>query len=160
MNRKLVIFALVLMPLLMLPVGASNKGKPRPRDGNYNVSIGGYLKGDGTASLAGDQLQIVINVVAEDGSKGTLNAPNLTINGTHFFGSGTFQSQKVIFDGRVDAPDNDVEHGIKGVRLVSLVKTVDDKYSRLVGYIPSYAKAPDPPAPPSDEEDRGRNRRK
>jgi len=159
MKRNLAILFL-LMLAMVLPADAKPKGKPRQRDGSYNVSIGGYLKGDGNATVTGDQLQIQINVMSDDGAKGLLNAPNLTIVGTHFSGSGTFQSQKVIFDGRVDAPDDDVEHGIKGVRLTAVVKTLDSKYSRLIGYIPAFAKAPDPPPPPLDDEDRNRGKDK
>jgi hypothetical protein len=159
MKRNLAILFLLLLAMV-LPADAKPKGKPRQRDGDYNVSIGGYLKGEGNATVAGDQLNIQINVTAEDGPKGPLNAPNLTIVGTHFSGSGTFQSQKVIFDGRIDAPDNDVEHGIKGVRLTAVVKTTsaEPRYSRLVGFIPSYAKAPDPQPP--EEDDRGRGKGK
>ena len=157
MKRNLAIL-LVLLLAMVLPADAKPKGNPRQRDGSYNVSVGGYLKGEGNATVSGDQLQIQINVTSDDGAKGSLDAPNLTIVGTHFSGSGTFQSQKVIFDGRVDAPDNDIEHVIKGVRLTAVVKTLDSRYSRLVGYIPAFAKAPDPP-PPSDE-DRGRGKGK
>ncbi|MDB5324386.1 MAG: hypothetical protein JWN40_6017 [Phycisphaerales bacterium] len=156
MKRNLAILALLLLAL-MLPADANPKGKPRQREGNYNVSIGGYLKGDGMATIAGDQLAIQINVMSEDGAKGPLSAPNLTIVGTHFSGSGTFQSQKVSFEGRVDAPDNDVERGIKGVRLSAVVKTADARYSRLVGYIPALAKVVDPP-PPNDDDDRSRSK--
>jgi hypothetical protein len=158
MKRNLAILFLLLLAMV-LPADAKPKGNPRQRDGSYNVSVGGYLKGDGNATVSGDQLQVQINVTSEDGLKGTLTAPGLTIVGTHFSGSGTFQTQKVIFDGRVDAPDNDVEHGIKGVRLTAVVKTLDARYSRLVGYIPAFAKAPDPPTPP-DDDDRGRGKGK
>lgn len=157
MKRNLAILAVFLLAV-MLPADAKPKGKPRQREGNYNVSIGGYLKGDGTATIAGDQLAIQIDVTSEDGIKGPLSAPNLTIIGTHFSGSGTFQSQKVSFEGRVDAPDDDVERGIKGVRLSAVVKTGDGRYSRLVGYIPALAKVVDPP-PPVDDDDRGKNRK-
>ena len=53
-----------------------------------------------------------------------------------------------------------LEHGIKGVRLTAVAKTIDGRYSRLVGYIPAFAKAPDPPAPPSDDDERGRGKGK
>jgi hypothetical protein len=158
MKRNLAILSLLLLALV-LPADAHPKGKPRQRDGNYNVSVGGYLKGEGTATITGDQLAIQISVTSDDGLKGPLNAPNLTIVGTHFSGSGTFQSQKVSFEGRVDAPDDTVEHGIKGVRLSAVVKTADARYSRLVGFIPALAKAPDPPTSTTEEEDRGKNRR-
>ena len=159
MKRNLAILFLFLLAMV-LHVDAKPRGNPRDRDGSYNVSIGGYLKGDGNATVSGDQLQIQISVTSEDGQKGTLTAPGLTIVGTHFSGSGTFQSQKIVFDGRVDAPDNDVEHGIKGVRLTAVAKTLDGRYSRLVGYIPAFAKAPDPPSVPPEEDDRNRGKGK
>jgi len=131
MKRNLAILFLLLLAMV-LPADAKPKGKPRDRDGSYNVSIGGYLKGDGNATVSGDQLQIQINVTSEDGLKGTLSAPGLTIVGTHFSGSGTFQTQKVIFDGRVDAPDNDVEHGIKGVRLTAEIIAMNTRRGEYV----------------------------
>jgi len=152
MIRIAAIFTLCLA-VLAPPAGANPKNKPRPRDGDYNVSIGGYLKGEGTGTIAGDQIKFQLSVMSETGSKGTLDAPNLTIIGNHFAGPGTFQSQKVTFDGRVDAPDNDLEHGIKGVRVVATVKTADGKFSRMVGYIPALAAGKDPA-----EDDRGRDK--
>jgi hypothetical protein len=152
MIRIAAIFTLCLA-VLAPPAGANPKNKPRPRDGDYNVSIGGYLKGEGTGTIAGDQVKFQLSVMSDTGSKGTLDAPSLTIIGTHFSGPGTFLSQKVTFDGRVDAPDNDLEHGIKGVRVVATVKTADGKFSRLVGYIPALAAAKDP-----TEDDRGRDK--
>jgi hypothetical protein len=152
MIRIAAIFALCLAVLAPF-AGANPKNKPRPRDGDYNVSIGGYFKGEGTGTINGDQIKFQLSVMSDTGSKGVLVAPNLTITGNHFAGPGNFQGHKVTFDGRVDAPDNDLEHGIKGVRVVATVKTADGKFSRLVGYIPALAAAKDP-----GEEDRNRDK--
>src|SRR5258708_1907108 len=78
--------------------GAHPKNKPRPRDGDYNVSIGGYFKGEGTGTINGDQIKFQLSVMSDTSSKGVLEAPNLTITGNHFAGPGNFQGQKVTFD--------------------------------------------------------------
>jgi hypothetical protein len=124
---------------LAVSVDARSRGKPRSRDGNYTISIAGYFKGEGSGTIAGNQMNLNLNVVTADGAKGALVAPSISLNGTHFTGTGTFRGQNLTLTGRVDAPDNDLEKAIKGVRLVSLVKTSDGKYSHLVGFIPALA---------------------
>ncbi len=96
--------------------------------------------------MAGDKISVQISVTAENGAKGDLTAPALTIKAGHFSGVGTFMNRPALFEGRVDAPDNDLEKGIKGVRLVSMVRA-DGRYSRLIGFIPALAKAPDDEPP-------------
>lgn len=140
MIRNFAILALLLASVI--PLSAGERGKPRPREGGYTVSIAGYLRGNGNGTVAGDKISVQINVATENGVKGELIAPALTIKGGHFSGAGTFLGRPVLFEGRVDAPDNDLEKGIKGVRLVCTVRA-DGKYSRLIGFIPALAKAPD-----------------
>jgi len=150
MLRNLAIFA-VLCLVTALPLAAHERSKPRPREGGYTVSIAGYLRGEGTGTVTGDKISVQISVTTSDGTKGNLSAPALTIKAGHFSGTGTFNGQPALFEGRVDAPDNDLEKAIKGVRLVSTVRA-NGKYSRLVGFIPALAQAPDdpPPTPPGN----------
>jgi hypothetical protein len=153
MSRNLSI--LVLMVVALVAGTATAKDKPRPRDGEYNVSAAGYFKGQGTAQLSGNKIKLQMTVVAADGKKGDLTSPGLTIDGNHFTGTGTALGLPVKFEGRVDAPDSEDEKSIRGVRMVGLVKTADGKYSRLVGFIPSMARTPDK----IDDDDRERGRR-
>jgi hypothetical protein len=135
---------LVLLGIaLTISVDARSRGKPRSRDGSYSISIAGYFKGEGSGTVSGNQMGLQLNVVTADGEKGALVAPSITLNGAHFTGSGTFRGKSVTLTGRVDAPDSDFEKAIKGVRLVSLVKTSDGRYAHLVGFIPALAAAPD-----------------
>jgi hypothetical protein len=138
MNRIAAI--LILFGLTMaMPADGHSRGKPRSRDGDYTLSIAGYFKGQGWGIIAGTKLNLQLNVVTADGAKGTLVAPNMTLTGNRFNGSGNFQGTSVTFSGRVDAPDVDLERSIKGVRLVSLVKTSNGRYAHVVGYIQALA---------------------
>jgi hypothetical protein len=143
---KWAVAILVLLGIaLTVSVDARSRGKPRSRDGNYNVSIAGYFKGDGSGTVAGNTISLTLNVVTADGAKGALVAPSIKLDGAHFTGSGMFRGKRVTLTGRVDAPDSDFEKAIKGVRLVAQVKTSDGRYAHLVGFIPALAAAPDDP---------------
>jgi hypothetical protein len=143
---KWLVAILVLSAIaLTVSVDARSRGKPRSRDGTYTISIAGYFKGQGSGMIAGNRITVELNVTTADGAKGTLVAPSMKLNGTHFTGKGTFKGTTLTLTGRVDAPDNDFEKAIKGVRLVSLVRTSDGRYAHLVGYIPALATAPDDP---------------
>jgi hypothetical protein len=150
--KRLAAILLLLATTIALSAGAHSKNKPRPRDGDYNVSIAGYFKGEGSGTVSGDRINLQLSVVAETGAKGTLVVPAIPLTGNHFSGAGSFLGQPVTFNGRVDAPDDLLEKGIKGVRLVALVKTTNGRYSRLVGYIPALAAANNP------QDDRGRGK--
>ena len=52
MARYLAILAILAMPMSAPAPMAWAKDKPRPSEGNYNISVGGYAKGDGKASVA------------------------------------------------------------------------------------------------------------
>src|SRR3954469_6664361 len=123
MSRKRSI--LVFLIVALVSAQAMAKGKPRPRDGEYNVSAAGYFKGQETAQLAGNKIKLQMTVIGEDGRKGDLISPGLTIDGNHFTGTGTALGASVKFEGRADAPDSEDEKSIRGVRMVGLVKTAD-----------------------------------
>ena len=158
MSRNASILLLLAVALMGAPLVALAKDKPRPRDGEYNVSVAGYFKGQGTGTVAGDKIKLQISVTAENGAKGDLIAPGLTIEANHFSGAGTALGQPVTFEGRVDAPDQDLEKSIRGVRLVGIVKTADGRYSKIIGFIPALAKAPDKIDDEDHDRDRGRGR--
>jgi hypothetical protein len=158
MSRRVSILVLLAAALLGAPLVALAKDNPRPRDGEYNVSVAGYFKGQGAGTVAGDKIKLQMTVTAENGAKGDLIAPGLAIVANHFSGSGTALGQAVTFEGRLDAPDQDLEKSIRGVRLVGTVKTADGRYSRLVGFIPALAKTPDKIDDEDRDRDRGRSR--
>jgi hypothetical protein len=153
--KRFGVILILLAVALAMSSDAKSRNKPRSRDGDYKISIAGYFKGEGSGTIAGNQIKLQLSVVTADGSKGTLVAPSIRLTGTHFTGAGMFNGQSLMLTGRVDAPDNDLEKSIKGVRLVSLVKTGDGRYSRLIGYIPALAADPD-----EDPSNHGRGRNK
>jgi hypothetical protein len=128
----------------------SARGIPRPKDGNYTLTIAGFVKGNGDSSgstVSGNTVNFHANVVAENGTKGTLSADGLVLNGSYFKGPGTLLGQSATFRGRLDFPDGDRERAIKGVRLVCTVKTADGQYASVIGFIPAQAAAKDDPDP-------------
>jgi len=155
MLRNLAILLLLVSAWVAGPVSAHAKDKLQKRDGDYNISVAGYVKGQGYATVTASQVRLQANVVSDSGEKGELNASALTITGTHFSGTGNVLGHQATFSGRLDAPDSDKEKTIKGVRLVCTVKTDEGKYSRVVGYIPALAAATS-----SDDDDRDRGRGK
>jgi hypothetical protein len=148
MNRALTILVLSLGLAGPSPAVWA-KGQPRSSDGDYNVSVAGFGKGAGTASVAGAKLKIDAKVTTENGDKGTMSAADVAIVKNHFSGTGTVLGQSATFKGRLDAPDAVDEKAIKGVRLSGTVATADGKYYRLMGFIPALAQAPDDDAAPS-----------
>jgi hypothetical protein len=155
MARKL----FILMSLIALSITAvadsGPKGKPRPREGDYTITVAGDYAGQGTSNVDGVRVKFQANVKGPGGS-GVLNG-NCTINGTHFAGTGNVSGNTAVFKGRLDAPDDDQERAIKGVRLVCTFTVTsgagEKSYGRIVGYIPSQAAVED------DDRDRGRNKK-
>jgi hypothetical protein len=152
---------LILLALVGLHPDAQGRGKPRAKEGDYNINVGGYVSGNGVAVVSSGKVKLQANVVnSESGAGGELNASNLTLNGAHFTGTGNILGEQFIFRGRLDFPDPDEEKAIKGVRLVGTFHSADyKKYGRVVGFIPALANAPDPdrnkhPTGSSDDKDK------
>jgi hypothetical protein len=162
MNRVLSILAALTLIWVTIPVVADgpNDSGLRPKDGDYNITIAGFIHSSGDSSgstVAGDKVNLLAGVVSNaTGETGKLAATGLQLNGTYFRGTGSVLSQSATFNGRLDFPDSEKERAIKGVRLVCTVKTADGKYARIVGYIPALAAIKDR----IDTEERDRNRDK
>jgi hypothetical protein len=149
MIKVLRILALLTLIWLTIPVIAE-RGRPsgpRPKDGNYTLTIAGFIRTNGEVggtTVLGDQVNLEARVVSNrTGQSGMLSAPNLKLNGSHFSGDGSVLGQGARFNGRIDFPDSDKEHAIRGVRLVCTVKTTSGDYARLIGYVPALAAVKD-----------------
>lgn len=164
MDRILRILALLTLVWMTIPVIADRDGHrhgPRPKDGNYNLTIAGFIRSSGEVSgstVAGDQVNLQAGVVsAATGEKGTLTAIGLKLDGQYFTGDGTVMGESATFNGRIDFPDSEKERAIRGVRLVCTVKTASGNYARLVGYVPALAAIKDN-IDLDNERDRSRDR--
>jgi hypothetical protein len=164
MSRFLSILASLTLIWVTIPVVADDPGSTtdsglRPKDGDYNITIAGYIRNNGNSSastVAGDKVNLQASVVSNStGETGQLLA-NLTLVDTHFKGTGAVLGQSATFNGRLDFPDSEKERAIRGVRLVCTLKTTDGKYARIIGYVPALAAVRDR----IDVEDRDRNRGK
>lgn len=143
MKRKFAILLTLVAVGLTSIADSAPRARPRERDGAYTVTIAGDYVGHGQSStVVGDKVRLNANVTGR-GSSGLLNA-TLLLNGTHFTGAGLVIGNTADFKGRLDAPDDDRERAIKGVRLVaSFVVTNRDtgekSYGSLVGYLPAQS---------------------
>jgi hypothetical protein len=155
MARNLVILLATIVLTISAVGDSAPKGKIRDREGDYKVTVAGDYAGAGQSSVDGDTVKLQADVKSRGGS-GALTG-SCTINGAHFSGTGNVMGRPAVFKGRVDAPDEDKERTLKGVRLVcTFTVTGNDgrkTYGRLVGYIPAQAAAPE------DDRDRGRNKK-
>src|SRR3954453_5710770 len=107
MNRILSILAAITLIWVTIPViaddpGASTDSGLRPKDGDYNITIAGYIHSNGNGSgstVTGDKVHLQASVVSNaTGETGELSA-NLTLVDTHFKGSGTVLGQSATFNG-------------------------------------------------------------
>jgi hypothetical protein len=152
-------FILILLAGVATTVIAKSRGTPRPKDGDYNFTVAGYVHGSGVGTVGAERLKLTADVTAGDGAKGELNAANLVLRNNHFSGTGNVLGEQVTFEGRIDVPSDETERAIRGVRLVCLVKTNDGRYAKLIGYIPSQAQARDK-IDDDDDRERGKNKKK
>jgi hypothetical protein len=143
MFRKVVI--LLLAAACTTAVVAKGRSKPRERSGSYNFTVAGFVRGTGTATVAGDKLKIEADVALDaGGATGELNASNLTIINNHFRGPANVMGELATIEGRIDVPDSDIEKAIRGVRLSAMVRTdTTGRYAKLIGYMPSQASVKD-----------------
>jgi hypothetical protein len=156
MYRKALI--LLLLAACATTVIARSRSKPREKEGDYNFTVAGYVRGTGTATVSGERIKLQANVTTDDGATGELNASSLTLKSNHFSGTGNLMGEQATFEGRLDVPDNDYEKAIRGVRLACMVKTPAGRYAKLIGYIPSQATARDA-IDDHDEQDRGKGKK-
>ena len=153
--RKFFIFALLAV-ISVTAVDAKPKGHPRKKTGDYDLVIGGFAHGTGQATVSGERLKIQASVTTATGESGDLNAGGLSLKDNHFEGTGNVLGRQAKFEGRIDVPSSEYEQTLRGVRLICMVKTIDDRYIKIVGYIPTQAFAKD--RIDDEEEEKGRGR--
>jgi hypothetical protein len=83
--------------------------------GSYLTYIGGYLSGTGTSKVGGGAVILTAAVTTADGVSTTLSAPNLTLIGDHFSGTGTASGCPTLnIVGRLDGYQGDINfHGAR-----------------------------------------------
>jgi hypothetical protein len=100
----------------------------RAKNGSYVTVIAGFYNGTGTAEVKDDRVSIKAEVTRSDGRTGVLVAPNLTVDGPYFYGSGTILGEAVQVSGRVDAA--------RASRLTATFAGSDGRAARVVGNLP------------------------
>jgi hypothetical protein len=137
--------------LVIAPVSdAKNKtrAKPRKSDGSYTLTVAGFYSGAGRAVVSGGGVRLTLSVVPESGGKSAAIDFTMPVNGNRFTGDSTLAGNAVHFDGRLDAPDDEKERTIRGVRLVCRMRVntltaAGMAYSSVVGFVPELAFARD-----------------
>ena len=115
---------------------AQRQGSPKHRsqDGTYNLTVSGYYKGTGTASVSPTTVTITANVLDANGASFTFTADALTIDGPYFSGNGTIGDSKVTVKGGLDAAESS--------RLLATYTSADGHRGRIVGTLPTDAGDP------------------
>jgi len=127
----------------------NSRGKPRKYDGKYTLTVAGYYTGTGSAVVApGSGVHLTLNLVRETGGKASTVDVTLPLTGIRFVGDSTLAGNAAHFEGRLDAPDDDKERTLRGVRLVCRMRvdtqTADGMaYASVIGFVPELASARD-----------------
>ena len=140
--RKFLSILLLVLVAAWASVPGAVTAKPREKAGSYSVAVAGAFKGPGSASIAGNNLTINATVTDKNGATGplTFSVPMKVDN--RFSVTGSVIGQSAQFTGRVDAPDDQKEKGIKGVRISATFKTADNRYGKIMGWIPNDNRMP------------------
>lgn len=119
--------------------GGSSRGAPggpngkdrrngRSKDGAYTISVSGFYKGQGTASVTATTVTLTGDVKGPDGTTATLTTDALVISGPYFSGTGTIGGEKIKIKGRLDAA--------RASRLVATYAS-DTHRGRIAGTLPT-----------------------
>src|SRR5438105_14093510 len=103
MLRNLAILLLLVSAWVAGPVSAHAKDKPLKRDGDYNISVAGDVKGQGYATVTGSQVRLQANVIWDAREKGESNASALTIPGPYCSAPGNGPAWQATSSGRLSA---------------------------------------------------------
>lgn len=143
MNRRNILTCALMIIMAGLsqaePGGGGNSGKgggpggkehrsPRSQDGSYTLTISGFYKGTGTASVSAAAVSITAQVNSEGGATTTFKAENLVIAGPYFSGTGTVGETAITVKGRLDAA--------QASRLAATYSS-EKRRGRIVGTLPS-----------------------
>lgn len=152
MAHRKFILAILGAVLAIAPVSdAKNKAKSKPRksDGSYTLTVAGFYSGTGKAVVAGGSVRMTLAVEPEArGGKGATIDLTMPITGNRFTGDSSLAGYAAHFDGRLDAPDDNKERTLRGVRLVCRMRvttltSAGMAYSSVVGFVPELATARD-----------------
>jgi hypothetical protein len=116
--------------------------KPREKTGSYSVAVAGAFKGPGSANVAGINVFVDATVTDTNGASGALTFKVQLKGDNRFSVTGSVFGQSAQFTGRIDAPDDQKERGIKGVRISATFKTADGRYGRIIGWVPNDNRMP------------------
>ena len=141
MRRILSILLLVLVAAWASAPSAVT-AKPREKAGSYNVAVAGAFKGPGSATVSGNNLTVNATVTARNGATGPLTFSVPLKGDNRFSVTGSVIGQSAQFTGRVDAPDDQKEKGIKGVRISATFKTADGQHGKIMGWVPNDNRMP------------------
>jgi hypothetical protein len=120
--------------------GGGTKGQPggpsghekrsaRSNDGSYNLTVSGFYKGTGTASVSATAVTLTGQVKSEGGELVPLQTEALQLSGPYFSGKGTIGGAEVAISGKLDAA--------KVSRLTATYKTPDNHRGRIAGTLPT-----------------------
>jgi hypothetical protein len=146
MARHFSILILLALALTFAPVSsARSRNKPRKSDGNYTLTVAGFYTGQGNAQVtAGSGVRLTLSLVPETGGRAGTVDVTLPLTGNRFSGDGTLLGRPLHFDGRLDAPDDEKERTLRGVRLVCRMRTTDLRnYASVIGFVPELASTRD-----------------
>ncbi len=119
------------------PVGGpsgKDRRSARSQDGSYDLTVSGYYKGTGTASVSATTVTITANLLDASGASFTFTTDTLTIDGPYFSGNGTVGDNKVTVKGRLDAAESS--------RLLATYTSADGHRGRIAGTLPTDAGDP------------------
>jgi hypothetical protein len=136
-NRRKINFALISTLLALAAVGpvllnAAGK-QPKKTDGGYRVTVGGFYTGTGTADVRNKKVTIRAEVRSAGGGTGTLNCPNLKLDGDHFSGTGNLQGTKLTVRGRLDGYADDPD--FRGARILCTYTDDAGNTGRIAGVL-------------------------
>ena len=144
MARNLSILSLIVLALTLAPTSnARGRGKLRNSEGTYTLKIAGYVAGQGNADVSSDTgVKLTLHVAEAQGGRGEKVEVNLPLKGNRFGGTGNILGTPATFQGRLDVPDDSKERALRGVRMICHI-TSNNRYARVIGFIPELATARD-----------------
>ena len=146
MARKFFILTLLVAAITLAPASnAKSRNKPRKSDGTYTLNVAGFYTGAGKATVASGSVHLTLVLSPEAGGKSATVDLTMGVTGNRFSGDASAFGKAIhFFDGRLDAPDDDKERTLRGVRLVCRMRIVTPEspvynYSSVIGFVPDLA---------------------
>jgi hypothetical protein len=111
------------------------KRQDRAKNGQYSAVVAGSFSGTGTAEVTDDTVSIRVTLSDPSGNKYSFSAPNLTVDGPYFSGTGKIRGDDVTVFGRVDAA--------RASRVTASFVLPDGRGARIIGTLPASVDPPD-----------------